>query len=216
MPPLAPRWPAAEHSPLVPLPPGVQELSGRLPGTNVDVADCTPPFGSSLRSLGYFASNPQVILTPEQIVLSFGMAEIDKLQNLQTHHHYHSVSVHHWSISDDGGYNWVPTDGPPSVGRIIDASYGQPLQDGNMVTMTFMRSHVLCYALIQKGQVGSMPYSNHLSSVHAVSLTDGGPYPSFKFHTMDRTRRCAAGCWIRLQLVHRRTRNTRGLRLPAQ
>lgn len=167
--------------------PGVQEPSGRPPGTKVDVGVCTPPLGKPTRSLGYFANAPQVILTPNRIVLSFGMAEIDKLQNLQTHHHYHSVSVHHWSISDDGGHNWVTTDRPPSVGRIIDASYGEPLQDGGMVTMTFMRPHVLCYALIQKGQVGWMPYSNGLPSVQAVPLTDVGPYPTFKFHTMDRT-----------------------------
>ena len=168
-------------------PVGEQAPPRRPPGTKVDVAVCAPPLSTPHRSLGYFANNPQVILTSEEIVLSFGMAEIDKQQKVQTHHHYHSVSVQHWSISGDGGYTWRTTDRPPSVGRVIDASYGTPLRDGGMATMTYVRPHVLCYALIQKGQVGWMPYSNHLPAVEAVALTDVGPFLDFKFHTMDRT-----------------------------
>ena len=49
--------------------PGVQEPSGRPPGTKVDVGVCAPPLGKPTRSLGYFANAPQVILTPNRIVL---------------------------------------------------------------------------------------------------------------------------------------------------
>ena len=151
----------------------------RKAGEKSDVAVCTPP--------GFFANNPQVIRTDREVILAFGMQEIDKLLAIRIHQHYQPFSRLHWSISTDGGYTWRTTDLAPDVGKVLDASYGEPLHDGAMVTMSFTRSFITPYAFIQKGHVGMMPYSNHLPAVEAVPLTDFGPFESFYFHAMTRT-----------------------------
>ena len=75
----------------------------------------------------YFANNPQIVRTEEEIILCFGVQAIDKLRLLETHHHYHPVSRPHWAISDDGGYTWYTTDFAPEIGNVLDASYGEPV-----------------------------------------------------------------------------------------
>jgi hypothetical protein len=73
------------------------------------------------------------------------------------------------------------------VGKVRDCSYGEPLRDGGMVTMSFTRTFIQTYAFIQKGQVGMMPYNNQLPHVKAVPLTDFGPFANFYIHSMTRT-----------------------------
>jgi len=151
----------------------------RRPGEKVDVTVCAPP--------EFFGNNPQVVRTDREVVLAFGLQQIDKLAVLKTHQHYHPVSRLHWSVSTDGGYTWRTTDRAPEVGRVLDASYGEPLRDGGMVTISFTRPFIAPYAFIQKGRVGVRPYSNRLPCVRAVPLRDFGPFGNFYFHAMTRT-----------------------------
>ena len=151
----------------------------RRPGEKVDVTVCAPP--------GFFANNPQVIRTDREIVLAYGMQLIDKLQSIKTHQHWQPFGVLTWSVSTDGGFTWRTTDRAPTVGRVRDCSYGEPLKDGGMVTMSFVRTFLTTHAFIQKGQVGMMPYNSQLPAVKAVPLTDFGPFDHFYIHSMIRT-----------------------------
>ena len=154
-------------------------MSPPRPGEKVDVTVCAPE--------GFFANNPQVVRTDREIVLAFGLQDIDKLRNLRTHHHYQPVATLTWAVSSDGGHTWRVTDRAPDVGRVLDASYGEPLRDGGMVTMSFTRPFMSRYAFIQNGRVGTMPYCNHLPATEVVALTDFGPFDNFYFHAMTRS-----------------------------
>ena len=151
----------------------------RRNGEKLDVTVCAPP--------EFFANNPQVVRTDREIVLAYGMQEIDKLRTLRTHQHYQPVARLHWSVSSDAGRSWRTTDRAPEVGRVLDASYGEPLGDGGMVTMTYTRPFLTTYAFIQRGQVGMMPYCTDLPAVEAHPLTDLGPFGSFYIHSMTRS-----------------------------
>jgi len=148
-------------------------------GEKIDVTVCAPP--------GFFANNPQVVRTDKEIVLAYGMQQLDKVEAIKTHQHWQPFGVLTWSISKDGGHNWRTTDLAPTVGKVLDCSYGEPLKDGGMVTMSFPRTFLTVYAYIQKGQVGMMPYNSHLPAKKAVPLTDFGPFSCFWFHSMTRT-----------------------------
>ena len=154
-------------------------MTKREAGGKVDVTVCAP--------LEFFGNNPQVVRTDREVVLAFGVQEIEKLRTIRTHHHHHPFSHLHWSISTDGGHAWWTTDHPPEVGTVLDASYGEPLRDGGMVTMSFTRPFVTPYAFIQKGRIGMRPYCNDLPAVEAVPLRDFGPFKHFYFHSMTRT-----------------------------
>lgn len=154
-------------------------MTKRRRGEKSDVTVCAPP--------DHFANNPQVIRTEREVVLVFGLQEIDKLRLLRTHHHYQPVARTCWAVSCDGGFTWHNTDIAPELGRIVDASYGVPLGDGGMVTITFARPFLIPHALIQRGRVGYMPYNPTLPAEKTIPLTDFGPFRHFYFHAMIRT-----------------------------
>jgi len=151
----------------------------RSEGEKIDVSVYTPQ--------DYFANNPQVIRTDREVVLAYGAQEINKLRATRTHQHHQPFGVLTWSVSTDGGFTWRTTDRAPAIGAVRDCSYGEPLKDGGMVTMSFTRPLVSPYAFVQKGTAGMMPYNNHLPAVGTAPLTDIGPHPHFYFHSMTRT-----------------------------
>ncbi len=157
----------------------MKTASHRPKGKKVDVTVCAPP--------GFFANNPQVIRTNREVVLAYGMQQIDKVQAIKTHQHWQPFGVLTWSVSNDGGFTWRTTDRAPDVGKVLDCSYGEPLREGGMATISFPRTFLTTYAFLQKGQVGMMPYNNHLPARKTVPLTDFGPFGCFWFHSMIRT-----------------------------
>lgn len=151
----------------------------RSRGEKRDITVCAPPDG--------FANNPQVVRTAREVVLAYGLQEIAKLRAIGTHQHHQPVARLAWSVSLDGGHSWWNTDRPPDVGAVLDCSYGQPIPGGGMVTISFVKPYLTPYAFIQKGQVGVMPYNNHLPCVEALPLLDFGPFRNFYIHSMTRT-----------------------------
>ena len=145
----------------------------------INIEVCTPP--------DHWAAFPQVIRTEREIVLCYAMQEIKKLRSSGIHQHFQPFPCMMWSVSTDDGYSWRTTDRAPSVGRILDCSYGQPTADGGMVTISCPKPFISKYAFLQKGNVGYIPYSSHLPAEETVHITDLGPSESFYFHSMTRT-----------------------------
>lgn len=156
-------------------------IRARSPGEKVDI--------TVFAEEGFFANNPQVIRTEDQLVLTYGVQPMDKLHTIESHHHFLPYATHHWSVSDDGGFTWRTTDIAPSIGRVLDAGYGEPLLDGGMATITFSRPYITPTALVQRGKVGFLPYANQtqMPVVETNLLTDLGPFDYVWYFAMTRS-----------------------------
>jgi hypothetical protein len=160
------------------------EMKKRKEGQMID-RRVSPPQGAALDNL--YANNPQVVRTDKEVVLVFGVQRIDEVRASGVHQHYQPAATTHWAVSRDGGMTWTITSEAPRVGRVLDATYGVPLREGGMATITFLRPSEPIYALIQGDRIGWRPYCADLPRIEAFPVTDLGGFDTVGFHAMTRT-----------------------------
>ncbi len=162
---------------------------------------------------GVVVSRPQVLRTNQEVIITFGVQKIGDAQGPLLPGHR---SVLTWAVSRDGGASWSLHEQAPEVGRILQASHGEPLHGGGLASVTYLNPKEPCLSVVQSGRVGWAPYHKDLPVVGSEPIHNKGPHENFWFQGMIRTTDTgllACGCGIKKgePVTDQANRNGRGV-----
>ncbi|HHY84607.1 MAG TPA: exo-alpha-sialidase [Verrucomicrobia bacterium] len=134
-----------------------------------------------------YAAFPNIIRTDREIVVKFETQDLQALRSASVRHpHYRPVAQPVWIVSTNRAASWAIATNAPTIGNVLDNTFGGSLPDGSLFDMTWhyikgTTTRSPFYLNIYQGSLGQPVWSEHLPAfdriyLHGMSRLPDGRY----------------------------------------